>query len=330
MTRNRVVLPAVAVAALTLTACSGGSGAATDLTPTTTGFECVASGKASDAVTVSGDHGGELTLDLEGPVSVEKQEVTVIDKGEGRDIEEGDSINTVISLFSSETGESLMSQKVQLAIDPEVLEAWIGNPLACGTTDARIASAVPATAIWEDPTTSGVEGLNAESSVLLVFDVLGASAPALDESELLSKAEGTPQDAPAGMPTVALAENGEPTITIPDGEQPSKSSVHTLIEGDGETVADGDRVYVHYRGVIWRTGKEFDASWTRGAPTDFTTDGVIPGFRDALVGQKVGSQVLSVVAPSEGYGAEGLAQMGHEPDDVMVFVLDILGVSHAG
>ena len=91
---------------------------------------------------------------------------------------------------------------------------------------------------------------------------------------------------------------------------------------------DGDRVYVHYKGVIWRTGEEFDSSWSRGTAANFTTDGVIEGFRYALVGEKVGSRVVVAVPADAGYGAEQLQVQGHQGDDVMLFVLDILGTVH--
>nr|WP_256448984.1 FKBP-type peptidyl-prolyl cis-trans isomerase [Leucobacter chinensis] len=111
-----------------------------------------------------------------------------------------------------------------------------------------------------------------------------------------------------------------------------------MVKGKGDEIKPGDTVFVHYRGVIMRTGEEFDSSWSRGEFSHFNaaTDEeaaevgaklpVIRGFRDALVGQTVGSRVMSIVpAEDGGYGGERLKSMGHEEDDVMVFVLDILG-----
>ena len=111
-----------------------------------------------------------------------------------------------------------------------------------------------------------------------------------------------------------------------------------MVKGEGDVIEPGDMVFVHYRGVILRTGEEFDSSWSRGAHANFNaatqeeaaevgaTLPVIAGFRDALVGQTVGSRVMSLVpAEDGGYGGDRLVQMGHQEDDVMVFVLDILG-----
>jgi peptidylprolyl isomerase len=90
-------------------------------------------------------------------------------------------------------------------------------------------------------------------------------------------------------------------------------------------VPEGANVTVHYTGVNWNTGVIFDSSWTRGEPTTFNTRQVIGGFTAALEGQTVGSQVLVVIPPDQGYGAAG-----SPPDiggtDTIVFVVDILGI----
>ena len=66
----------------------------------------------------------------------------------------------------------------------------------------------------------------------------------------------------------------------------------------------GDTVLVHYTGVKWSDGTVFDSSWERGAPASFATTGVVEGFKQALEGQTVGSQVLVVIPPEFGYGAD--------------------------
>ena len=80
---------------------------------------------------------------------------------------------------------------------------------------------------------------------------------------------------------------------------------------------------MHYTGVIWATGEVFDSSWTLGEPTSFATTDVIPGFGKALVGQTVGSQVIAVIPPSEGYGEAGSGDL-IGGTDTLVFVVDIL------
>jgi FKBP-type peptidyl-prolyl cis-trans isomerase len=81
---------------------------------------------------------------------------------------------------------------------------------------------------------------------------------------------------------------------------------------------------VQYQGTNWRTGEIFDQSWGRRIPASFNTEGVVNGFKQALVGQKVGSQVVVMIPPADGYGEAGNPQAGIEGTDVLVFVIDIL------
>ena len=87
--------------------------------------------------------------------------------------------------------------------------------------------------------------------------------------------------------------------------------------------------------MIWSTGKEFDSSWTSGTPIEGNLEvasadnggqGLIAGWVKGLAGQKVGSQVLLVIPPADGYGAEGAPQAGISGTDTLVFVIDLLAV----
>ena len=84
---------------------------------------------------------------------------------------------------------------------------------------------------------------------------------------------------------------------------------------------------VQYTGVIWRTGKVFDSSWSRSEPFAFNVGAgqVIKGWDDGLVGQKVGSRVMLVIPPADGYGTAGASEAGIKGTDTLVFVIDILG-----
>ncbi len=99
-----------------------------------------------------------------------------------------------------------------------------------------------------------------------------------------------------------------------------------LIKGTGPVVAAGQTITVHYTGVIWASGKQFDSSWDRGQPIDFQigVGKVIAGWDEGLVGQTVGSQVLLVIPPDKGYGSAGQSSAGISGTDTLVFVVDIL------
>jgi peptidylprolyl isomerase len=116
-----------------------------------------------------------------------------------------------------------------------------------------------------------------------------------------------------------------PTITIPTTEPPKKTEIGIIEEGTGEVVGADADVVVHYRGVNWNTGKTFDDSWARGEPSPFNTGGVIAGFRAALEGQKVGSTLIAVIAPVDGYGESGQgADIGGT--DTLIFVITIVSL----
>ncbi len=142
-----------------------------------------------------------------------------------------------------------------------------------------------------------------------------------------------PSDSPAAsgqLPTVDGGFGEVPTVTIPDSDPPDSLKTKVLVKGDGATVASGDVLVVDYLGQIWKSGGSFDSSFERGQPVGFGigVGQVIPGWDKALVGQTVGSRVLLVVPPADGYGSAGQPDAGIAGDDTLVFVVDILG-THA-
>jgi peptidylprolyl isomerase len=143
----------------------------------------------------------------------------------------------------------------------------------------------------------------------------------------LARAEGDKVTPPDGLPVVKLGAKGKPSITVPKRETaPTDLVTQPLIKGTGAPVTAGQTITVHYTGVLWGNNKQFDSSWDRGTPAEFQigTGNVIPGWDTGLVGQTVGSQVLLVVPPAEGYGDQGSKAAGISGTDTLVFVVDIL------
>lgn len=325
---THAILPAALAGALLMTACSGGGDQGDQAESASA--DCIAPGAASDGVKFDGEIGTDLELTSPSPVKVATTERTVLEEGEGDPVEEGQSISVSMTMFNGEDGSALQQMPASsVKFGKEALQEWAYNGISCATAGSQAVVAAPYGEVWGEvtPDELGMEGVTEETPFVMVWQF----GEITDAPKLLDKAEGDAQEAPADFPTVKLAENGEPTITMPEGvEPPTELSIATLIKGEGEEVLPGDTVHVNYRGVIWSTGEEFDSSWSRGEPTSFQTTGVIGGFKEALEGQTVGSQVISVVpAEDGGYGAEWLEGRGYKPDDVMVFVLDILGTEHA-
>ena len=105
--------------------------------------------------------------------------------------------------------------------------------------------------------------------------------------------------------------------------------VKTLIKGTGAVVKKGQYIVVQYTGVNYRTKKVFDSSWSRSEPfaTVIGEGQVIPGWDTGLVGQTVGSRVLLVIPPADGYGKAGSSAAGIKGTDTLVFAVDILSAS---
>jgi FKBP-type peptidyl-prolyl cis-trans isomerase len=128
------------------------------------------------------------------------------------------------------------------------------------------------------------------------------------------------------LPTVTTASGKAPVITIPASTPPKTMQVKPLITGAGPKVKSGEELMVQYTGVIWRTKKVFDSSWARNQPytTPIGVGQVIKGWDTGLVGQNVGSRVLLVIPPADGYGSAGSSSAGIKGTDTLVFVVDII------
>ncbi|GHG20029.1 FKBP-type peptidyl-prolyl cis-trans isomerase [Streptomyces filamentosus] len=125
------------------------------------------------------------------------------------------------------------------------------------------------------------------------------------------------------LPKVGTNTDGKaPSLTVPKTDPPKELVSNYVIEGKGEAVKASDTLTVQYQGVLWKDGKKFDSSYDRGAPATFQLGGVIKGWSKGLEGKKVGSRVLLVVPPADGYGDQ--AQGPIPAKSTLVFTVDIL------
>ena len=120
----------------------------------------------------------------------------------------------------------------------------------------------------------------------------------------------------------------KPDVSIPDGPPPTDLVLEDLAVGDGEEATAGHNVDVHYVGVSWSTGEQFDASWDRGDTFRFQLGGgqVIKGWDEGVAGMKIGGRRRLVLPPSYAYGRQG-AGGAIGPDETLVFVVDLLGLA---
>jgi FKBP-type peptidyl-prolyl cis-trans isomerase len=321
--RATVLIVLVAAVTAGLAGCS-------PTTPDLATGDCVgtASGSASNAVTVTGDFDTKPTVDFAKPLSTQNTERTVIVAGDPNAplTDENYVAQIDLTLYNGTTGAEITSTdysgtgRAEFYMNQDVLLPGFVKSLQCVPTGTRVVGVIPPEDGFGDAGSANYS-ISADDSLVFVADVVSVSP---------GFATGVDQAPVDGLPTVTLNDKHEPTVTIPSVDPPAELQISVLKQGDGDVVAEGDSVTLQYYGINWNTGTVFDQSWANSGPTALTTTGVVDGFGQALVGQKIGSQVLVVIPPELGYGPSGGNDgAGIAATDTIVFVIDILATTPA-
>jgi peptidylprolyl isomerase len=119
----------------------------------------------------------------------------------------------------------------------------------------------------------------------------------------------------------------KPEVDFPGGEPPAELQITDIKAGDGAEAKAGDTVQVHYVGVAYSTGEEFDSSYDRGDPLEFQLGAgrVIAGWDQGVQGMRVGGRRQLVIPPHLAYGDRG-AGNAIAPGETLIFVCDLVGV----
>jgi peptidylprolyl isomerase len=118
------------------------------------------------------------------------------------------------------------------------------------------------------------------------------------------------------------AVTSKPEIEFPDGPAPTELVIKDLVVGEGDEAKPGAVVDVHYLGVEYDTGEEFDSSWKRGESISFPLRGLIQGWQDGIPGMRVGGRRQLTIPPEQAYGPAG---SGHQlSGKTLIFVIDLL------
>lgn len=324
--RFPALLGAAALVAATLAGFSA-AGASSGCTPT------YSSGDASSLVTASGKSGAAPTVEFPTPLVTKKSQVSTLEAGDGTPIASGSQVDYDVSMFLGKTGEPLSATGYDGKSFQRSASGTTGNSLSialeCAKVGERLAIATTAAevkaAFQEGAFQSG--GINDTDTIVLVVDVVAA---------YLGKANGFNQLPKDGMPTVVTAVDGEPAIAVGLVSPPAKTEASTIKAGSGAAVKKDDAVVLNFSAWIWPAdGSEptsFSSSWTGGQAvtfglTNFDDGGGLPtGIVDNLIGEKVGGQVLIVLAPGDdSFPADNLPQ-GITADSTVIFVFDLLGI----
>lgn len=281
-------------------------------------------------IEVSGALETEPTVDVRTPFVAADDAYADVERGDGMAITDVDQPAVLdITLIDGESGSKLLGTAYSgdvTGVSP--LSGWTSqfpafeDALLCATEGSRIAVAISQDGVTEETRAMYAQaGLPQEGSLIAVIDV---------RKVLPRAASGQVQfNAGLGLPTVVRTPDGVPGIIVPDATAPSEVVVQTLIKGDGPVLGADEAAVVHYTGVTWDEREVFDSTWQGEPPMPATLvpDQVVPGFAQALEGQTIGSQVMVVIPPDQGYGDQ--AQGAIPANSTLVFVIDILGSAPA-
>jgi hypothetical protein len=262
------------------------------------------------------------------PLKTTGVERLTLAQGQGQKATDGSAVDFQVVVFFGATGEFITASSYDSAnplrrvIDTES-DDFFSRELRCAQTGERVIfTSTVESAFGQIPEDETIQN---SSTIVLVVDV---------QQAYMVRPSGRQSLPERGLPQVVDHPDGFHGVSFPMAPPPKDLAVQTVIQGDGRAVADGDRVVVHYTGVVWETQSVFSSSFDQSFPVSLVvtdgslegaTGGVIRGAFEALVGSRTGSRVLAVIPPELGYPA-GSQPTGVPDGATLVYVFDILGI----
>jgi peptidylprolyl isomerase len=307
------LLAPIAVTAVALAGCSA--------TPAAT--------SSNESVKVSGAEGKAPTVHIPVQQADRRLVTKTLVHGHGQKLTAGDSYlaNFNVYVWHGKTSKLLFSS---FSTAPQVLPVQIGlSGLQQAVTGARVGSRV--LAVLPPKYGYGAKGnpqihVTGTDTLVWVVDLLHAfPANATATGTHITNGGGS-------LPLISAGPGGVPQVSVPKTAPPGKLIATTLIKGTGAPVKAGQSIVARYVLSIWRTRKVINSNWPSttqptAPPTVFKLGSLIPAWNTALVGVPVGSRVMLVVPPAEGYGTKGSPQAGIKGTDTLVFVIDVLAAT---
>ncbi|MWB97829.1 FKBP-type peptidyl-prolyl cis-trans isomerase [Agromyces seonyuensis] len=284
------------------------------------------SGATVDAVHVSGEFGETPDVEFPTPLTAQDTQCREVIEGEGDYLSPGQFLELGLYWANGTTGEVIATagfddeQTQVLTPSASTTPAPLVEGLSCARDGSRVVVTTTAEEFYGPDRGNDAQGIAPGDTLVFVMDVIKAYPDRADGAVRLSR---------DGFPAVVLDGDGRPGVTVPSSGPFEDLEVETLKQGSGATVEDGDLVVVNFTGVLWDDNTVFDTTWKDEgtSPTVWSVGegGNIPtGLSDALIGKTVGSQVVVVVPPDQGYGSSGSGEI--PADATLVYVVDILGI----
>ena len=308
--RTLIALPIVLASALVLASCASGDPEPAETDAAAIDVCATPGGDGVSAVEVSGEFGAVPTVTFDPGLVVDATERDVVIEGD--EVDPGQLVSAAYGLYNGTTGDEIETYgwgegdvATPFRADPEMLFEGFAKTLGCLGPGSRAVGVIPGSEAFG---AQGEQvGIGADDVIVFVVDVLSDNVWSSDLPEIGGSAEA-------------------PTVTLPAVAPKPDLEIAVLEKGDGDVVGPADSVAVNYLGTAWETGEVFDSSFARGEPAVFSVSEVVTGFREALVGQSVGSRILVTMPPALGYAeSEGNALQ----NSTLVFYIEIVDLNPA-
>jgi hypothetical protein len=292
------------------------------------------SGTAAQSVSAKGVFGENPNAKVPTPTITKRVEVSTVKEGTGLLLGEHDIAEVQLTLYTGSNGKLAGSTGAQhgftrasaLQADVGAKGNGIARTLLCQRVGSRVVSVLTAAQYFGSASEASNQGVAPSTVIVAVADIVKGYR---------GRATGILQPLQSGFPSVVTAPDGTPGLTL-DLQEPPKTAQSELVRGGGGAIVKaGQKVLLQVQAIQWSNPAPtttFDSTWTSHTPRFYTLKALVKNSTGqsldkssvkALVGKRVGSQVLVVVPAKDGYPT-GKAPSGY-PSGTLIFVYDILG-----
>jgi peptidylprolyl isomerase len=268
-----------------------------------------------DKVSVTGSFGKAPKVKVDSPWAIDQTRAKVLHAGKGPVVGEGQSVEVNYYGVNGRTGKEFdesFSRGQPIGFSLAQVVPGFSKGLVGQRQGSRVLIAMPGKDGYDAMGGNPQAGIEVGDTLIFVVDLVDVQLPG---------PEGAAVQPKAGLPTV-VENAGKPEITIPESAPPTTLQVQPLIKGKGKKVGANDTITFNYVWVRWSDGKVLEETYG-GQPASTELSGLLPGMAKGLIGQTVGSRVLLVIPPADGY-PDGNATPSVKPGENLVILVDLL------